>query len=89
MYNNILFSIYTYPPSFYRQIKQDLKEQTALLAEQFNGFKARLVIIQVGGRDDSNVYIRQKIKSAAEVDVEATHVQFPNTISQNEVRIVV
>ncbi|VVC39799.1 Formate-tetrahydrofolate ligase, FTHFS, conserved site,Formate-tetrahydrofolate ligase [Cinara cedri] len=67
-----------------KQIKQGLKEQTALLAEQFNGFKARLVIVQVGGRDDSNVYIRQKIKSAAEVNVEASHVQFPKTITQSE-----
>lgn len=56
------------------------------LAERFNGFKVRLVIVQVGGRDDSNVYIRQKIKSAAEVGVDATHVQYPKTITQNEVR---
>lgn len=68
-----------------REIKNGLKQQTAALAEQFNGLKAHLVIIQVGGRDDSNVYIRQKIKSAVEIGVAASHVQFPKTITQNEV----
>lgn len=72
-----------------RETKSNLKKQTAALAEHFNGFKAHLVIIQVGGRDDSNVYIRQKIKSAAEVGVEASHVQFPKTITQNEVCIII
>lgn len=75
--------------NFYlREIKKNLKDQTNVLIEQFNGFKVRLVIIQVGGRDDSNVYIRQKIKSAAEVGMEATHVQYPKTITQNEVWII-
>ncbi|XP_025200390.1 C-1-tetrahydrofolate synthase, cytoplasmic [Melanaphis sacchari] len=67
-----------------KEIKIGLKKQTDALVENFNGFKAHLVIIQVGGRDDSNVYIRQKIKSAAEVGVEASHIQYPNTITQNE-----
>jgi len=71
-----------------RETKSDLKKQTAALAEHFNGFKPHLVIVQVGGRDDSNVYIRQKFKSAAEVGVEASHVQFPKTITQNEVCII-
>lgn len=70
-----------------RETKSNLKKQTDALAEHFNGFKARLVIVQVGGRDDSNVYIRQKIKSAAEVGVEASHVQYPKTITQNEVSV--
>lgn len=70
-----------------RETKNDLKRRTAALAERFDGFKPRLVIVQVGGRDDSNVYIRQKVKSAAEVGVEASHVQFPKTITQNEVGV--
>lgn len=70
---------------YFRETKEGLKFQTTALAEQFNGFKAHLVIIQVGGRDDSNVYIRQKIKSAAEIGVIASHVKFPKTITQIEV----
>lgn len=73
----------------FRETKNGLKQQTAVLAERFDGFKSRLVIVQVGGRDDSNVYIRQKIKSAVEVGVEASHVQFPKTITQGEVCVCV
>lgn len=72
---------------FNRETKIGLKKQTDALAEHFNGFKVHLVIVQVGGRDDSNVYIRQKIKSAAEVGVKASHIQYPKTITQTEVCI--
>ncbi|KAF0760560.1 C-1-tetrahydrofolate synthase, cytoplasmic [Aphis craccivora] len=67
-----------------KETKIGLKKQTDALAEHFNGFKVHLVIVQVGGRDDSNVYIRQKIKSAAEVGVKASHIQYPKTITQTE-----
>lgn len=43
-----------------------------------------LAIVQVGGRDDSNVYIRMKIRAAAEIGIEAQHVKLPRTITQNE-----
>lgn len=40
--------------------------------------------MQVGGRDDSNVYIRMKIRAAAEIGIEAQHVKLPRTITQSE-----
>lgn len=43
-----------------------------------------LAIVQVGGRDDSNVYIRMKIRAAAEIGIEAQHINLPRTITQNE-----
>lgn len=43
-----------------------------------------LAIVQVGGRDDSNVYIRMKIRAAAEIGIEAQHVKLPRTITQTE-----
>ncbi|XP_050443683.1 C-1-tetrahydrofolate synthase, cytoplasmic [Adelges cooleyi] len=67
-----------------KEIKISLKEQTDALATKFNGFCPQLKIIQVGGRDDSNVYIRMKLKAASEVGVNASHVSYPNTITQNE-----
>jgi len=42
-----------------------------------------LVIVQVGGREDSNVYIRMKLKAAAGIGVEARHDQLPRCISQD------
>lgn len=41
---------------------------------------------QVGNRDDSNVYINQKLKAAAECGIDAKHLKLPNTITQTEVR---
>jgi methylenetetrahydrofolate dehydrogenase (NADP+)/methenyltetrahydrofolate cyclohydrolase/formyltetrahydrofolate synthetase len=39
----------------------------------------------VGGREDSNVYIRMKLKAAAEVGINAQHVNLPRETTQNEV----
>ena len=36
-----------------------------------------LAIVQVGDREDSNVYIRMKIKAAKECGIEATHIKLP------------
>ncbi|KAI5300011.1 alpha-1,2-mannosyltransferase (Kre5) [Ascosphaera pollenicola] len=47
-------------------------------------FKPRLTIIQVGARPDSNVYVRMKLKAAAESSIDATHAHFPADISQAE-----
>lgn len=43
-----------------------------------------LAIVQVGGREDSNVYIRMKIRAAADIGIQAEHVHFPRTITQTE-----
>ena len=54
-------------------IRESIKQQILKLREQNAGFTPRLVIVQVGDREDSNVYIRMKIKAAAEVGVEVEH----------------
>ena len=40
---------------------------------------------QVGGREDSNVYIRMKIKAAEEIGIKAKHINFPKSITQMQV----
>lgn len=47
-------------------------------------FSPGLAIVQVGGREDSNVYIRMKIKAASEIGINATHVKLPNTTTEIE-----
>lgn len=47
-------------------------------------FAPGLRIVQVGGREDSNVYIRMKIKAATEIGIDVRHVQFPRTITELE-----
>lgn len=62
----------------------DLKQQVAEVQNKYPALVPGLAIVQVGGRDDSNVYIRMKIRAAAEIGINAQHVQLPRTISQNE-----
>jgi methylenetetrahydrofolate dehydrogenase (NADP+)/methenyltetrahydrofolate cyclohydrolase/formyltetrahydrofolate synthetase len=45
----------------------------------------KLAILQVGGREDSNVYIRAKIKFAADVGVKAEHFALPRTSTEKDV----
>ena len=40
-------------------------------------FAPKLVIVQVGGRADSNVYVNAKIRAAAEAEVVAEHLRLP------------
>ncbi|KAG8011559.1 C-1-tetrahydrofolate synthase [Nibea albiflora] len=51
----------------------------------FSGFRPGLVVLQVGDRDDSNLYISSKLKAAAEIGIDAKHVRLPNTATQDEV----
>lgn len=47
-------------------------------------FVPGLRIVQVGGREDSNVYIRMKIKAAQEIGINAEHVKLPRSITELE-----
>ena len=43
-----------------------------------------LSILKVGGREDSNVYIRMKLKAAEEIGIKAEHINLPRTVTQPE-----
>uniref|UniRef100_A0A663LWZ3 C-1-tetrahydrofolate synthase, cytoplasmic n=1 Tax=Athene cunicularia TaxID=194338 RepID=A0A663LWZ3_ATHCN len=49
------------------QVRERLKKQVVEMKEKFPGFRPGLAILQVGNRDDSNLYINMKLKAAAEV----------------------
>ena len=63
-------------------IRESVKQQIIKLREQHIGFTPRLVIVQVGDREDSNVYIRMKIKAAAEVGVDVEHKKLSRDTSE-------
>ena len=44
--------------------------------------------VQVGNREDSNVYIRMKLKFAAEIGMNAQHIKLPNTSTEQEVKYI-
>ena len=56
------------------QLRASLKERVAAIPA---GVVPGLAIVQVGGREDSAVYIRMKLKAAAECGIDAQHVQLP------------
>lgn len=61
-----------------------MKQQVAEVQQKYPALVPGLAIVQVGGRDDSNVYIRMKIRAAAEIGIAAQHVQLPRTVTQSE-----
>lgn len=69
-----------------REISQQLAERVKKLREKLPNFTPGLAIIQVGNREDSNVYIRMKMKNAAAIGVNAFQMKLPNTTTQIEVR---
>jgi len=67
-----------------KQIRAQLKEEVKQIQQLDPNFVPGLAIVQVGDREDSNVYIRMKMKNAAEIGINARHVKLPKSISQTE-----
>lgn len=63
-------------------IRDSVKQQIIKLREEHVGFTPRLVILQVGDREDSNVYIRMKIKAGGEAGVDVQHKKLPRDTSE-------
>ena len=51
----------------------------------YNWIEFLLVFFQVGGRSDSNVYIKMKLKAAAEIGINANHLNLDWSASQSEI----
>jgi len=62
------------------EIQQRLREEVAQLT-----VTPKLAIVQVGNREDSNVYIRMKRKFASDVGVLTDHILLPRTSNESEV----
>ncbi|XP_076978511.1 C-1-tetrahydrofolate synthase, cytoplasmic isoform X1 [Tamandua tetradactyla] len=69
----------------YKQIRDRLKNQVAQMKEQVPGFSPGLAVLQVGDKDDSNLYINVKLKAAEEIGIKATHIKLPRTATESEV----
>ncbi|XP_033229274.1 C-1-tetrahydrofolate synthase, cytoplasmic isoform X2 [Belonocnema kinseyi] len=67
-----------------KEIRESLTKDVAELKSKLPDFTPGLAIVQVGGREDSNVYIRMKIKAAAEIGIKTTHLKLPNTTTETE-----
>ncbi|XP_078418072.1 C-1-tetrahydrofolate synthase, cytoplasmic isoform X2 [Cetorhinus maximus] len=67
------------------QVRERLKNEVGQMKEQVPGFRPGLAILQVGDRDDSNLYISMKLKAAAEIGMNANCVKLPKTATEDEV----
>ncbi|XP_056634868.1 C-1-tetrahydrofolate synthase, cytoplasmic [Diorhabda sublineata] len=68
-----------------RDIIQQLKDVVIKMKNSLPNFQPGLAIVQVGDREDSNVYIRMKIETAAKIGIKARHIKLPRTITELEV----
>uniref|UniRef100_A0AAR2JT10 C-1-tetrahydrofolate synthase, cytoplasmic n=1 Tax=Pygocentrus nattereri TaxID=42514 RepID=A0AAR2JT10_PYGNA len=56
------------------------------MKEKDPNFRPGLVVLQVSGnREDSNLYISVKLKAAAEIGINATHMRLPQTATEEEI----
>lgn len=67
-----------------REIRDGLKVKVNNIKTSLPHFRPGLAIVQAGGREDSNVYIRMKIKAATEIGINAQHIQLPSSITEEE-----
>ncbi|XP_034834085.1 C-1-tetrahydrofolate synthase, cytoplasmic isoform X1 [Maniola hyperantus] len=67
-----------------RSIENDLRQQVSDMRRLSASFQPRMAIVQVGGREDSNVYIRMKLKAAENIGIIAEHIKLPRDCTQTE-----
>ncbi|XP_049877720.1 C-1-tetrahydrofolate synthase, cytoplasmic isoform X1 [Pectinophora gossypiella] len=67
-----------------KSVEDDLRKQVSELRAKVSDFMPKLAIVQVGGREDSNVYIRMKLKAAEDIGMTAEHIRLPRDITENE-----
>ncbi|KAL0969197.1 hypothetical protein UPYG_G00223750 [Umbra pygmaea] len=66
-------------------VRERLKKDVEQMKTLDPNFRPGLVVLQVGDRDDSNLYISMKLKAAAEIGINATHLRLPKTATEEEV----
>ena len=56
------------------------------IRNQQKDFKPGFAVVQVGNREDSNVYIRHKLKAAEEIGIDARLVRLDSSTTEPQVR---
>lgn len=65
-------------------IRKQVKEEINILKQTNPQFLPKLVIVQVGDRDDSNVYIRMKTRAATEIGIVFEHIKLSSSTKEDE-----
>nr|XP_023021690.1 C-1-tetrahydrofolate synthase, cytoplasmic-like [Leptinotarsa decemlineata] len=67
------------------EITEQLKSSVAAIKQKLPKFQPGLAIVQVGEREDSNVYIRMKIQAALNIGIKTEHVKLPRSTTEREI----
>jgi len=67
------------------KVKEKIKAEVDQIRQSNPSFKPGLAILQVGGREDSTVYVGMKVKTGGELGFDARHVKLERTVSESEV----
>ncbi|KAJ3056546.1 tetrahydrofolate synthase [Rhizophlyctis rosea] len=70
-------------------IRANIATEIASLNASHGSFAPHLVVVQVGAREDSSVYVRQKQRAAKEAGMKFTHKDLPADVSQSELLSIV
>ena len=68
------------------EVSNEIKNKLRVQVEKLR-IIPKLAVVQVGDREDSNVYIRMKLKYAKDVGVAAEHFKLPNSTTELQVRV--
>eukprot|EP00040_Diaphanoeca_grandis_P034768 m.217002 g.217002 ORF g.217002 m.217002 type:complete len:972 (-) comp33223_c0_seq1:126-3041(-) len=71
--------------AFAAELTEDLRLKILDAQKEDPGFTPSLAIVQVGGRSDSAVYIRMKMKAGAKAGIKVRHIMLPRTIREDQV----
>ncbi|CBY36017.1 unnamed protein product [Oikopleura dioica] len=66
------------------EIRENLRVEVEKIRENDDSFRPGLAIVQVGDREDSNVYIRMKLRGAKEIGMNAEHIKLSRDITEDE-----
>lgn len=67
-----------------KKTKDSIKEEVDKIRTEHHEFTPGLTIVQVGDREDSNVYVRMKITTATDLGFKPDHVKVSKTTSEEE-----
>ena len=68
-----------------RNLRDKCRVMVDELRKQQNDFTPGFAVVQVGNREDSNVYIRHKLKAAEEIGIRSRLVRLDSSITERQV----
>jgi methylenetetrahydrofolate dehydrogenase (NADP+)/methenyltetrahydrofolate cyclohydrolase/formyltetrahydrofolate synthetase len=72
----------------FRNVREKCRLMVEDLRKQQNDFTPGFAVVQVGNREDSNVYIRHKLKAAEEIGIQARLFRLDSSTTEQQVCLI-